>query len=291
MQIQLLSPREFEQFRGFIYRESGIRIADGKVSLLSNRIRRRLKACEVASFREYFRLLTSSKAGEELQYFLDAVTTNETFFFRTPAHFQWLTSSLVPEMSAAARSGQRDPSLRIWSAACASGAEAWSIAFCLDACRFQLRDWSISILGTDINETEICAARKGKYPARVIESLTDAQKRRYFAPVDNDMWQIRPRYRQMAEFALHNLMQPLNQPPFDCIFLCNVLIYFDAQSRQTVIDQLTRSLLPGGYLVTGPSEGVYGMLDSFQKVAPMVYRKPVASELPDPGDTCQGCKP
>ncbi|MGI9518737.1 MAG: CheR family methyltransferase [Pirellulaceae bacterium] len=289
MSIELLNPNEFERFRGFIYRESGIRIGDGKISLLSNRIRRRLKACGLSDFGDYFRLLTSSQSSDELQYFLDAVTTNETFFFRTDSHFEWLRSEFLPGVAAQHRRGERGSSLRFWSAACASGAEPWSIAFCLADNQFRLGNWTLNIMGTDISEHEIEKAREAVYPTRMIESLSASHQRRYFATAGENQLAVRPRFRQWVEFATHNLMLPLDQPQFDCIFLCNVLIYFDAASKQTVLGHVTDSLAPGGYLVTGPSEGVFDLLHGYDKVAPMVYRKLPGGEHSDSVDKQQEC--
>lgn len=273
MKIKQLKPREFELFRGFIYEKSGIKIGDRKVSLLSNRIRRRLQACGFVDFDTYYRHLTSPQAAAELQHFLDAVTTNETFFFRTSSHFEWLKSTLMPEVLGAQRRGERTASLRFWSAACASGAEPFSIALCLAENKFRLRDWSIKILGTDISEQELDKARAAVFSSRAVDSLSNQQRGRYFRPANDDAWQVRPEIREAVEFAQHNLMQPMRQQQFDCIFLCNVLIYFDQDSKQTVIDNVTRALCSGGYLVVGPSEGVYDMLDPLQKVSPLVYQK------------------
>ena len=273
MEVKQLNPREFEQFREFIYEQSGIKIGDRKVSLLSNRIRRRLETCDFGNFDSYYRHLTSRQGAGELEYFLDAITTNETFFFRTPAHFTWLNSTFLPELVNAYRRGEREASLRIWSAACASGAEAFAIAICLAQNRFRLRDWSMKILGTDISEQEVGKARNAVFPARTVEPLTEQQLRRFFRPANNDSWQVKPELREMIEFAQHNLMLPNSRPSFDCIFLCNVLIYFDEASKRQVLRNLINALAVGGYLVIGPSEGIYDMLDPLQKVAPLVYQK------------------
>jgi chemotaxis protein methyltransferase CheR len=268
-----LNPREFEQFRGFIYQRSGIKIGDRKVSLLSNRIRRRLKARGFADFKTYYRYLSSPQAADELEYFLDAITTNETSFFRTPAHFQWLKSSFLPEVVAAQRRGERKPSLRFWSAACASGAEPYSIAICLAENKFRMPDWSITILGTDISQYELAKARHAAFKSRAVESLSQQQLRRFFQPVESDVWQVRPAIREVVEFSQHNLMQPIKRQPFDCIFLCNVLIYFDQDSKQAVVDNLTNALAIGGYLVIGPSEGVFDVLGAMKRHSACVYQK------------------
>ncbi len=273
MTVEQLTQREFDKFRGFIYEQSGIRIGDRKVSLLSNRIRQRLRACGFADFNTYYRYLTSPETTSELEHFLDAITTNETFFCRTSAHFEWLKSSFIPEVVAAQQRGERKPSLRFWSAACASGAEAYSIAICLAENKFRLRDWSIMILGTDISERELAKARDAVFKSRTMEVFSDQQRRRFFRPTDNEAWQLKPEIKHAVEFTPHNLMRRFPGRPFDCVFLCNVLIYFDEKSKQTVIDHVTSALTKGGYLVIGPSEGAYELLGGMKRHSATVYQK------------------
>lgn len=278
MKIEQLNPREFEQFQKLIYARSGIRIGDGKVSLLSNRVRRRVKACGFDDFKSYYRFLASDQSAEELEYFLDAVTTNETQFFRTEAHFDWLANSLIPDLMAANKNGDRDAAIRFWSAACANGAEAYSIAMCVAENRFRIPDWSIDILGTDVSHQELSKAREGVYSSRAIESLSQPRCRRFLRHRNDGLWQIKSTIRDAVDFAQHNLMQPMRKKPFDCIFLCNVLIYFDRESKRAVLENVIRSLAPGGYLIVGPSEGVYDMLDSLDKCSPLIYQKPEISQ-------------
>jgi chemotaxis protein methyltransferase CheR len=242
--------------------------------LLSNRIRGRLKAGNFENFDVYYRFLTSPAGAAELEGFLDAITTNETFFFRTEKHFEWLKNDFITELIAQQRAGERSPALRIWSAGCANGAEPYSIAMCLSENMHRLRDWSLSIVGTDISEEMLRAARAGIFKSRAIESVTEKQRRRYFQyRADDDLWKVRPALKKMTEFKKHNLMQPLVEPAFDCVFIRNVLIYFDRESKQTALDNLLKALAPGGYLVVGPSEGVYDMLGHLQKVTPLIYQK------------------
>ena len=273
MSIPQLEPTEFEKFRSFIYENSGIRIGQRKVSLLSNRIRRRLKACGCEDFKTYYRFLTSPNGTGEMEYFLDAITTNETSFYRTPAHFQWLESTLIPEVIAAKRRGERPASLRFWSAACANGAEPYSIAISMAESRFRLQDWSIKILGTDISEQEINQARLAEFKSRALEAVPDRKMRRYFQQSGDDRWQLKPGIRSAVEFGKHNLMLPIERPPFDCVFLCNVLIYFDQPSKQQVIQNIINAMVDGGYLVVGPSEGIFDMLRPLKKISTLLYQK------------------
>jgi chemotaxis protein methyltransferase CheR len=272
--LQQLNQRQFDRFRDYIYQKSGIRIDERKVSLLSNRIRRRLRTGHFEDFDAYYRHLTSRKGVDELEYFLDAITTNETSFFRSENHFTWFKSKFLPEVVAAGRQGKRQRSLRIWSAACASGAEAYTLAICIAENRFLLRDWTITILGTDISEQTLGKAREGTFHGRAMEGVSEQQRRRYFqSSGDTQTWKVRTQLKHLVQFENHNLMEPSRQPPFDCIFIRNVLIYFDRDSKQTVVTNLMAALAAGGYLVVGPSEGIYDMLQPLKKHSAFLYQK------------------
>jgi len=274
MELERLTTRQFELFQKFIYERSGIKVDASKITLVSNRIRRRLKAGEWADFDAYYRFV-NSKAGEsELIEFLDAVTTNETSFFRTPSNFDWLKNEYVKELIKDKTLGKRSASLRLWSAACSTGEEPYSIAMCIAEASVLLKGWSIQILGTDISESTLKAAREAVYAKRTMQELDESRVRRYFAEESPGNFKLRPAVSQMVRFKNHNLMQPIAEPPFDCIWLRNVLIYFDRKSKAKVIDHLVRSLATGGYLVVGPSEGVFDMLGMLEKRSTFLYRKP-----------------
>lgn len=273
MEFERLNPQQFDRFCDFIYKESGIRIDERKVSLLSNRIRRRLRAGEFENFEVYYRFLTSPDGATELEDFLDAVTTNETFFFRTAKQFDWLKHNLIPKLIVEERTGKRSPALRIWSAGCASGAEPYTIAICLAEDSLRFRDWSLQVLGTDISEEALRTARDGIYKPRSLHAVTESQRRRYFHQTEDGGWQVREKIKELVEFKRHNLMTPLGEAAFDCIFIRNVLIYFDRDSKRVVIDNLMKALAVGGYLVVGPSEGIFDMLDPLTRIAPLLYQK------------------
>jgi chemotaxis protein methyltransferase CheR len=279
MQVrQDLNERQFGKFRDFIYKTSGIRINDNKLSLLSNRIRRRLKAGNFTDFDAYYLHLRSPGGGREIGHFIDAVTTNETFFFRTPHHFEWLKSDFLNDLVASERRGERSRTLRIWSAGCATGAEAYTIAICLRDNLFRFRDWSLSIVATDISEEALRDAREGVFRPRAFEGVSAPQRRRYFRPVGEDgCLQVKPELKELVHFEHHNLMKAMRPPPFDCIFIRNVLIYFDRDSKQTVVRNLIDALVPGGFLVVGPSEGIYDILDPLERHSAYLYQKPAES--------------
>lgn len=269
-----LTPQQFDRFRDFIYRTSGIRVEPTKVTLVSNRIRRCVKAGSFADFDTYYRHLTSPQGAGDLEQFLDAITTNETHFFRTPAHFEWFKSDFLNEQVLRQRRGEREAKLRVWSAACSTGEEAYSLGICVAENNLRIRNWQVTVVGTDISEAALKEARQAVYRSRSLNEVSPTQLRRYFdAKPDGLHWQVKSEVRELVEFRNHNLMEPLRLPPFDCIFIRNVLIYFDRESKQVVIKNLINSLARGGRLVVGPSEGIYDMLAPLEKVNTFVYRK------------------
>jgi chemotaxis protein methyltransferase CheR len=274
MSSSQLTARQFQLFRDLIYRKSGIRMDPSKINLVTNRIRRRLKAHQLTDFDDYYRLLTSPDATEESQCFLDAITTNETSFFRTPEHFAWFQEKFLRDVVARFRGGQHGPEIRIWSAACSSGPEPYSLAICLLDQRFQWNGCQPMILGTDLSQTALDVARRGVFAPRSLEGLDARQRKRYFSPTaDEKSFEVRPAVKELVEFRRHNLLSRLRLPAFDCIFLRNVMIYFDQASKRIAIDHLIQSLAVGGYLVVGPSEGVFDMLAPLVKKATFLYQK------------------
>ncbi len=260
-------------FRDFIYQKSGIRVEISKITLVSNRIRRRLRATGLVDFDDYYRLLTTGRGGEIVN-FLDAVTTNETSFFRTPRHFEWFQQEFLPECAiSTGQAGRRTP-VRVWSAACSTGEEPYSLAMCVLEETIRLAGRPVSILGTDISAQALRVAREGTYKQRAVEELEPRRRSRWFqASADRETYTLRPGVKELVEFKSHNLMSSLAGPPFDCIFIRNVLIYFDRASKLNVVGLLIESLGPGGYLVVGPSEGIYDMLSPLVKKSTFLYQK------------------
>ena len=274
MDLSQLTKQEFEQFQSLIFQLSGIQVPENKVMLLSNRIRRRVKATRKESFQEYLLFLKSRSGKEELEGFLDSVTTNETSFFRTEKHFDWLRTDFVDDIREQVRQGRHPKSIRIWSAACSSGEEPYTIAMCLAENRLKLLHWKIEILGSDISETSMIKAREGVYGREVAQHVPEKWLGRYFdANEEDSTWTVKKQLRDMVSIHRHNLTEPNPQKEFDCIFIRNVLIYFSRESKKVVVDHLVRSLRNEGYLVVGPSEGIYDMLGMLEKRSPFLYQK------------------
>jgi chemotaxis protein methyltransferase CheR len=270
-----LTDEEYHRFCGLIYRVTGIRIAENKRIMVGNRVRRRLRATGISSFAEYYILLTSPSGGSEMPLFLDAITTNETYFFRDIQHYQWLEQTFLPEIIQQAIQHKRPKVLRIWSAACSTGEEPYSIALKLLGQRLLLSGWRTSILGTDLSGAVLTAAETGSYDGRAVHLVEPKQKQLFFTEDPNTQrWLIKPEVKALVTWKQHNLLGPLREEPFDCIFLKNVLIYFDSESKKTVVRNVIGALAKGGYLVIGATEGIHAMLDPLKKVKSWLFERP-----------------
>jgi len=269
-----LTKEEYHKFCDLIYRTAGIRIVENKRVMVSNRVRRRLRATGITSFAEYYAFLTSPSGNGEMPLFLDAITTNETYFFRDPQHYDWLEEFFLPGIVVHAASRRQPKSLRIWSAACSTGEEPYSIALKILAKKPLFAGWRITLLGTDLSGAVLDAARTGRYDARAVRLIEPAERKTYF---DEDpatqRFSVKPEVKSLVTWKQHNLLFPLEEEPFDCIFLKNVLIYFDTESKLKVVRNMINSLAKGGYLVTGPTEGIYAMLDPLTKLKPWLYQR------------------
>jgi len=267
---------ELQQFAELIYRRTGIHIPPQKKLLLSNRLRRRLKSKNIADFADYYRYLRQiSSRDPEWDALLQEVTTHETYLFRDQQQWDWFRNVFLPERMAAARQGKLPRSLRIWSAACSTGDEPVTAACCIAACLPDLLLWRIQIFATDIGLGALKEAKAAAFGQRAMQNVPDEYRRRFFLKAKDDAtWRALPAVTGMLAFRQHNLMDPLGERPFDLVLLKNVLIYFDASSKATVLQHVRRALLPGGLLLAGVAEGVSNMLRDFERIEPWLFRKP-----------------
>ncbi len=264
-----ISDQEFALFQRLIYRIAGISLSDAKKVLLVGRLARRLRACGLASFGEYYRLLASGEHGEELQTMVDLLTTNETYFFREPKHFDFLRERII-----AGRADQRP--FRVWSAASSSGEEAFSIAMTLAEALPQ-SPWEV--VGSDISTQVLAKAASGHYPLARTEGIAPAYMQKYCLKgvrAHAGTLLICAELRRRVSFHQINLTHPVDAPigDFDVIFLRNVMIYFDHATKARVVHNLLPRLKPGGYLIIGHSETLNGITDRVVTVQPTIYRKP-----------------
>jgi chemotaxis protein methyltransferase CheR len=275
MVLTELTEDEFSRFCELIYRTAGIRIPGSKRIMVSNRLRRRLKATKIDSFSTYYNYLVSSSGMAEMPLFLDEITTNETYFYRDPQHFEWIRQTFLPSLVSDVRGRKREKGLRVWSAACSTGEELYSIALKVVEKKELLSGWPMTLLGTDLSGAALASAKAGQFDERALRLVSQAERQlRFDHDPQTQHWTLKPEIRSLTTWKCHNLLRPLKESAFDCIFIKNVLIYFDAASKQTVVQNLIKSLAKNGYLVVGPTEGIYNMLGGLTKHKPWLYQKP-----------------
>lgn len=266
-QLPVLSDPEFETLRKFLYDAVGINLTPEKKALVTGRLTKRILDLGLNSFGEYFRRIAGHDP-EERQWAFNALSTNETSFFREPAHFRFLTENILPTLTP----GQN---FRVWSAASSSGEEAYSIAMVLTE-RLGRSTWEI--VGSDISTKVLDLARRGLYPLERAQTIPKPYLHNYCMKgtgAHEGAFLIHADLRKRINFLQANLMGPLPQlGQFDLIFLRNVLIYFDPPTKRRVVDNLLPFLRPGGYFFSGHSESLTGMVDGLLTVQPAVYRKP-----------------
>ena len=261
---------EFAFFRDLIHARTGIALKDSKRSLVAARLGRRLRALGLESLAAYRRYLEGSDpGGGELRQMINCITTNKTSFFREEEHFDVLAEHL----SSAARDGQK--SYRIWSAACSTGEEPYSIA--ITALETD-RPPDLRILASDLDTDVLAQGQRGVYALESLDAIDDRRKRRYFlrGSAANEGWaQVKPNVRDLVTFRRVNLVEeawPIHAR-FDVIFCRNVIIYFDRETQRRLFERLAEYLAPRGLLFVGHAESLYWLGELFAPVAHSVYRR------------------
>jgi chemotaxis protein methyltransferase CheR len=267
---------QLKRYGELIYRKIGVAISEQKATLLSNRLRRRLRVLGLDCYDKYFRLLSNaSPDADEWQAFLQEITTHETYLFRDQSNWDWLRGTYIPEIQAEARKKQRTTTLRIWSAACSTGDEAATVACCLVDAIHSSNPLNVEIVGTDIGAATVIEAATTTFGERAMRLVPDTYRKRYFDKMkDGAFWVLKSSLRDLMKFKVHNLLDPIRESAFDLIFLKNVLIYFDRASKKRVLQRVREALWPGGYLITGAAEGVSDLLDEYESIRGWLHRLP-----------------
>jgi chemotaxis protein methyltransferase CheR len=264
-----LTPEVFDSFRKLLYERSGITLKNGKESLLTNRLQKRMRQLGVHHYEDYLGMLTSGQHPDELVNFLDNLSTNLTSFFRESHHFDHLDQFLR------AKSLQGKGEVRIWSAACSTGEEPYSIA--MVAQRFFGNEAQrIKILATDINTTVLQKADHGVYQTRDLEKMDPELKLRHFNRTDGQHYAVKKSLRQYILFKRINLAAPrlpLKGKQFDAIFCRNVMIYFDKKVRQQLLNEIYRLLKDNGVLYLGHADTVNDLEHQFTLKGHTIYEK------------------
>lgn len=252
----------FRQLSQFIYEKSGIHIPESKKYLIENRLTRVIQESRLNGFEDYLYLVKYSSNGNELARLYDAITTNETYFFREPHHFDALTGEVIPRILK-----ERNRGVIIWSCACSTGEEPYTVAMLL---REKMPNVRAEITGSDISPTVLEAAKRGLYNSYSVRSAPEAYLRKYFKKRGEDSYELDTAIRAHVRFRNFNLMEKGRSAlstAADIIFCRNVLIYFDEKSKQKAVSRLYDSLRPGGYLFMGSSESLHNVTRAFRPVS------------------------
>ena len=262
-----ITNQEFTRFQSLIYKIAGIQMAESKKVLLVGRLTKRLKHYNLENFGDYYNLVTGKGQDAELQMMVDLLTTNETYFFREPKHFEYLDSEILTKVKPGS-------SFAIWSAACSSGEEPYTLSMVL-ADRFGEGPWQIT--ASDISTAVLARAKTGLYPMERTKGISRPHLQKYCLKgtrTQEGSFMISKKLRERIRFLQVNLNAPLPDiGPFDVIFLRNVMIYFDMDTKRQVVANLITKLKPGGYFIVGHSETLNGITDKLQAIKPTIYRK------------------
>jgi chemotaxis protein methyltransferase CheR len=265
-----LSARDFDQFRLLAHQKFGLDLPDGKQQLVAARLGKKMRELNLTSFNAYYHHVVEDRTGEALTAMIDALTTNHTSFFRESAHFDFLVRTVLPSLRSRS-------SLSLWSAACSSGEEPYTIAFSLFNELGQELLSKLRILATDISTRVLGLAQAAVYPAERFRGVSPDQLRRYVLRGEGkhkDNFLVKRQFRDAIEFRRLNLMEDISHlGPFPVIFCRNVMIYFDRTTQQDLVNRLAGRLEPGGYLFIGHAESLGGIDQPLDYVQPAVYRK------------------
>jgi chemotaxis protein methyltransferase CheR len=272
--IKRLTEEEFQKFSKLIYDESGIFLKDTKLTLLSNRLRKRLQKLRLDEFSDYYNYLqklSGENKKQEYEELIDVVSTNETYFFRNERHFDAFTNHCLPAI-AANKTGKK---LRIWSAACSTGEEPYTIAICIKEKMNLFAGWDIKIIATDIAPTVLDFARIGEYSGRRIEKVPKQLLGKHFRKKssDSEVMVLNEDVKSLVDFNYLNFFKSPFPVDIDIIFCRNVMIYFDKVHQKKLVAEFFKIINSGGYLFIGHSETLHSISDDF------IYKKVLNSPV------------
>lgn len=272
---------DFEKFREYFYRKTGIMFDQSKRYFVDRRLIERIKATGHNSFKNYFIFLRFESSGKELQNLINALTINETYFFREEYQFQCMVNSMLPEILPRKRRGDI---IKIWSIPCSTGEEPYSIAIYLLEYWKEIDKWDVEIISSDIDTNALENAKKGIYSERSVQNLPRSIIQKYFKYLGNGYYQICEELRNSVEFTRVNITdtkETKRHRGLDIVFCRNLLIYFDDLSRKIAVENLFDSMLPGGFICLGHSESMSRISPIFKiRKFPetIVYQKPLEED-------------
>ncbi|PJZ69342.1 SAM-dependent methyltransferase [Leptospira perolatii] len=277
-----ISDEEFQFIKDLMYRETGIFLADHKKIMVQSRLNSRARYHKMANVSEYIRKLQKEPSyfQSELTELINRITTNKTDFFREIHHFEYLKNTFFPSLEERAKAGGKK-TVRIWSSACSTGEESYSIAIACSSYFSIKPGWDIKIYASDIDTNVINTAKEGIYKVDRLEPVDVALRKKYFVQVENpsdpktEYFQVKPEMRSMIEFKKINLLEapyPLPEK-MDCIFCRNVIIYFDKATQKKIFENFESVLKDRGLLVIGHSETLFGISDAYKFLGHTIYQK------------------
>jgi chemotaxis protein methyltransferase CheR len=266
-----LTPRDFDRIRKLAFDYCGLDIEPGKEELVASRLGKIMRKLSIATYAEYYEHVVGDKTEQALVTMIDSLTTNHTSFFREQQHFDFLHSTILPALANRAQ-------IDIWSAACSSGEEPYSMAFSVKD-YFDGRGPSLKILASDISTRILEKAQRGTYSLDTVKDIPRPTLHRYFLRGRGEMEdqaRVKPEIRALVQFRRVNLTEPIQgiNSQFPLILCRNVMIYFNAATQEQVVDHLAQHLEPGGYLFIGHSESLNRIKHSLEYVRPAIYRRP-----------------
>ena len=267
-----LSEAEFTKLSKFIYSQYGIKMPPEKKIMLQSRLQKRLRALSIYSFKEYIDYVFGSNNNEEVIHMMDVVSTNKTDFYREPTHFDFLRQTVLPKLN------EIKKTIKIWSAGCSSGPEVYTLAIELSEFATNNHGFDFSILGTDISTQMLKKAYAGIYPEDMVEIVPLDLKRKYLLKSKDrtkKLVRMNEHLRKKVKFQRLNFMDDpyaINEQ-FDIIFCRNVLIYFDRETQEKVINKLCNHLRVDGYFFLGHSESITNINVPLKQLRPTVYNR------------------
>jgi chemotaxis protein methyltransferase CheR len=263
-----MTDENFTFLAGFAFDISGIVLGDHKKELVYSRIARRIRKLDLEDFDQYCQYLSANKSAETTE-FINSITTNLTSFFRESHHFEYLAKTVIPEW----KKTKIGKPIRIWSSACSTGPEPYSIAITLSK-NMAVKSFDIKILATDLDSDVLEQGRAGEYSLDDIEQLPRDYLSSFIKNKSTNMGMIKPDLKELIKFNRLNLLGPWPMKnSFDVIFCRNVVIYFDKATQKELFDRLADSLVDGGYLFIGHSETLHGVSSRFESIGRTIYRK------------------
>ena len=275
MQLEL-TEKDYANFSALIYKKCGINLHEGKKELLKARLSKLLHQYNFDSIRDYYKFVINDESGQEIIPLLDSISTNLTYFFREPAHFDFLARTAIPTLVKSHKDSSKKK-LNIWCAGCSSGEEPYSIAMTVIESLPDPRQWEVNILATDISTRMLSTAAKGIYAEERAGKIPHELKRHYFQKGTkrwNGYLRIKPSLRELISFKRFNLMEAFSfETRFEIIFCRNVMIYFDKSTQQNLFRKFYDVLKKEGYFFIGHSESLTGFDHKFRYIQPSIYTK------------------